>query len=206
MKRYILLLLLLFFFLFSDDDFQKLDKDIALFKSEKIISDIEIKEKILEIADVINMEYKGKEVTIILIMKGSFIFVADLVRELKIPLKIETVRCSSYGKRGIYNGELKIDGLDNLDIEGKDVILVDDIFDTGKTLDSMIFQIKLKNPKSLKSLVLILKEAKRRLKNIKLPDYYLFKIPDKFIIGYGMDYKEYFREKKSIYSISELFK
>lgn len=202
MKNYFFLILSCLL-LFSFKPLQGLEKDIDSSQLNLIISENEIRKKILHIASNINNEYENKEIVIIFIMKGSFIFTADLIRELNMPVTIDTIKCSSYGKNGMQNIEFRIEGLDKIDITNKHVILVDDIFDTGQTLSKVISKMKEKNPKSLKSVVLILKDTTRRLKKIDLPDYYLFEIPDKFLVGYGLDYKGYFRGMKHIYSISE---
>ncbi|MFA6119213.1 MAG: hypoxanthine phosphoribosyltransferase [Parachlamydiales bacterium] len=170
-------------------------------KFKLIISQEEIKSKIFQIAQKLDEEYNNKEITIIMILKGSFIFVSDLVREMKTPFNIEAISCSSYGSKGTKRGELSIQGLNELDIKSKHVLLIDDIFDSGNTTTAVMNEINKKNPASLKTLVLLFKKTSKKLKNIVLPDLFLFEVEDKFVVGYGLDYKEYFRGLKGIYSI-----
>jgi len=168
-----------------------------------IIHQDEIKSKISQIAQRIDLDYKEKEIVFVMIMKGSFIFVADLVRELKTPFTLEIITCSSYGQKGMKRSELSIEGLDKLDLENKHVIIADDIFDSGHTLDKVKKEILEKKPLSLKTLVMLVKKNPKKKSGIALPDYYLFEVENKFVVGYGLDYKEYFRGLKDIYFIQE---
>ena len=157
--------------------------------------------KIVQLAEIVDQDYKDQEIVFLMIMKGAFIFTSDLIREIKTPFSVEAVKCSSYGLRGKQRGELTIQGLEKLNLKDKNVIVVDDIFDSGKTLTSVMDFVEKQNPKSVKSLIMLVKDTPRRLKDVKLPDYSLFQIEDKFVVGYGLDYKEYFRGLKGIYSI-----
>lgn len=156
-----------------------------------LISQDEIKEKIDDVAQIIDAEYEGEELTIIMVMKGALCVTADLIRSIKCPCTVEYVQASSYGKRGSQRGELTIAGLDDLDLSAKNVLLVDDIFDSGETLTRIMAKLRDKNPKTLKSLVLLNKNVKRNVSY--LPDYTLFEIENQFVIGYGLDYKEHYR-------------
>ena len=164
---------------------------------ELLISQNEIKSKIAEVARVLDAEYRGEEITIVMVMKGAICIAADLIRELKSPCTIEYVKASSYGQRGSQRGELKITGLDALDLSSKNVLLVDDIFDSGETLTGILAKLQEKNPKSLKSLVLLAKNVERDV--TYYPDYTLFEIENQFVIGYGLDYKEHYRGLPGIY-------
>jgi len=167
---------------------------------EPLITESEIAEKIAEAAQVLNREYEGKEVIVIANLKGAVCLAADLIRELQCPFSLEFIRCSSYGMRGDSRGDLTISGLDNMNIEGKEVLVIDDIFDSGYTMAAVVQQIKEKNPSSVKSLVLLEKKTHRRCVSYE-PDYVLFKIDDYFVVGYGLDYKEYFRGLKGVYNL-----
>src|SRR5579862_8932717 len=156
-----------------------------------LISPDQIKNKIADVARRIDADYQGEELTIVMVMKGALCIAADLIRELKTPCSIEYVSASSYGQRGEKRGELKIFGLEELDLKSKHVLLVDDIFDSGETVSQIMAKMKKKNPKTLKSLVLLVKNVERDVTYI--PDYVLFKIENLFVIGYGLDYKEYYR-------------
>jgi hypoxanthine phosphoribosyltransferase len=164
---------------------------------ELLISQDEIKNKIHQVAQILDREYRGEEVTIVMVMKGAICIAADLIRELHGPSCIEYVKASSYGQKGKQRGELFISGLENLDITSKHVLLVDDIFDSGETLTRILAKLQEKNPKSLKSLVLLAKNVKRDVSYY--PDYVLFEIENQFVIGYGLDYKELYRGLPGIY-------
>lgn len=168
---------------------------------ELMIGQKEIKSKIIEIAQTIDEDYKDKEIFIVMLMKGAFIFTSDLIREIKTPFSLGTVSCSSYGEKGTKRGELKIEGLKNLDLHSRHVLIVDDIFDSGNTLDKVTKEVLKLSPSSVKSVVLLVKKTPNRLKDVSLPTYSLFEIEDKFVVGYGLDYKEYFRGLKGIYFV-----
>lgn len=156
-----------------------------------LISEKEIENKVDEIANQIMEEYKGKEITLICILKGSIFFTVDLARKIKNGIKIDFIKVSSYGSGTTSSGqvELKLDLKDS--IEGKDVIIVEDIIDTGRTLAYLINFLKARKPSSLK-LCALLDKYERRETNIQV-DYIGFKIPDKFVIGYGLDCNEKYR-------------
>lgn len=158
---------------------------------ELVISSKEISEKIQAVGKQINLDYADKDLTIVIIMKGAICLTADLIRNIDIPFKLEYLNASSYGNNGTSAGKLTIKGLKNLDVEGRDILLVDDIFETGKTMAGVVELIQTKNPKSVKTLTLLVKDIPRD--TTTLPDYVLFHIPDLFVIGYGLDYKELYR-------------
>lgn len=165
---------------------------------DELISSETIAEKIKESALQIEKDYQDKNLTVVMIMKGSICVTSDLIRQLQIPFKLDYIKASSYGNNGMAAGELTISGLDNLDIEGRDVLLIDDIFETGNTILKVCKQLEKKNPKSIKTLVLLVKDIERKTEY--LPDYVLFNIQDRFVIGYGLDYKEFYRGLPSIYA------
>ncbi len=165
--------------------------------TELLISQDEIKQKIAEVARILDEEYQGEELTIVLVMKGALCVAADLIRELKTPCVVEYISASSYGQRGIKRGELEILGMEDLDLSAKNVLLVDDIFDSGQTISKIFAGVKGKKPKTLKSLVLLAKNVKRNVAYV--PDYILFNIENEFVIGYGLDYKELYRGLPGIY-------
>lgn len=164
---------------------------------ELLISSEEIKQKVAQVARLIEKEYVGEEVTLIVVMKGAICITADLMRELKIPVNFECIRASSYGMRGIERGTLVVDGLDKVDISSKNILIVDDIFDSGTTLCHILCECAKKNPKTLRSLVLLSKNVKRDLSYI--PDYVLFQIENRFVVGFGLDYNEKYRGLPGIY-------
>lgn len=166
-----------------------------------LIEEEKIQEKVREIAKKIEEDYMGKEITLICILKGSTFFTVDLAKRINKNVKIEFIQVSSYGAFtvGSENIELKLDLKES--IENKDVIVVEDIIDTGRTLSYLIEHLKGRNPKSLK-LCTLLDKPERRLYDVKV-DYTGFEIPDKFVVGYGLDYDELYRNLPYIGYIGE---
>lgn len=165
---------------------------------ELLIDSEEIAQKICETASVIDEEYCGEELTLVILMKGAICVTADLIRYLDTPCTIDYISTSSYGKNGMQRGQLSIEGLEKLDLEGKNVLVVDDIFDTGHTMKAVMDRLQEKKPKTLKSFVLLVKDVQRDIEY--RPDYVLFDIPNRFVIGYGLDYKEYYRNLPGVYA------
>jgi hypoxanthine phosphoribosyltransferase len=165
------------------------------------ISAEEIRTKIEQLSKKLNADFYGKEVLLIMVMKGAFCFVADLIRHLSFPVTIEYISASSYGAGGTQRGELSVKGLEALVLGHKHVLVVDDIFDSGHTLFHIVREVKKSHPLTLHSLVLLLKEHPRILSYV--PDYYLFTVGDAFVVGYGMDFNERYRELPGIYMLDE---
>ncbi len=166
---------------------------------ELLIPEEAIIDRILEIAETIDRDYEGKELFIIAILKGSLCLAADLIRHLQSSYSIEFIRCSSYGSGGHLRGRLRISGLDQFEVEGKDVLIIDDIFDSGNTLSAIYTRIQEKKPASLKSLVMLSKRIPRKIPY--QPNYVLFEIEDRFVVGYGLDYKERFRGLRGVFAL-----
>lgn len=166
-------------------------------KIELLIPHDEIRARIAQMAQLLDAEYEGKEIVMVMVMKGALCLAADLIRELKTPCTIDYIRASSYGYRGTQRGELKVIGIDELDLVDKHVLLVDDIYDSGETLIRIVAELKKKNPKTLKSLVLLSKKVDRDTSY--MPDYVLFEIENQFVIGYGLDYQEHYRGLPGIF-------
>lgn len=166
---------------------------------EKLIDDEEIKSRVKQLAEEISRDYKGKCPILIGILRGAFIFLSDLLRELKIPAVVDFMSLSSYGKATESSGVVRI--LKDLEeeIQGRDVIIVEDIIDTGLTLKYLIEALEARNPASLEVCALLLKEGKQRV-NVSAR-YIGFRIPDEFVVGYGLDYAEKFRQLPGIYAI-----
>jgi hypoxanthine phosphoribosyltransferase len=160
-------------------------------KIDIFLSKESIETRVKELAELINRDYQNQEIILVCVLNGSFIFCADLARSIKVPVKLEFVSLSSYvGTESSGQISFRLDVLQSL--EGKNVILVEDIVDTGLTISFLMKHMKLKNLKSLKLCSLLLKRA--RLK-IEVPiDYLGFDIEDKFVIGYGLDYDGLYRE------------
>ena len=164
---------------------------------ELMISKEAIEKKIASFALQLDQKYQQEEVILIMILKGSICFVADLIRQIHFPCILETIRCQSYGYRGAKRGNLVIEGLEKIEISGKHLLVVDDIFDSGITLSTIVDVLEKKHPKTITTAVLLEKPA-GKLVEYK-PDYSLFLIEDEFVIGYGLDYNEHYRGLSGIY-------
>ena len=157
-----------------------------------MISEDEIKSKVYEIAKRIEEDYKDEENLLVVgILKGANIFVADLIRNINLDVNMDFMSVSSYGNSTESSGTVKIIKDLDVDIENKNVLIVEDIIDSGLTLSNLVAALKTRNPKSLK-LCTLLDKPQRRTVNIPV-DYVGFVIEDKFILGYGIDYAEKYR-------------
>ncbi len=150
----------------------------------------QIHERIVKLAERISKDYSGKEVVTIGILKGSFMFFADLVRALKIPVTVDFIVASSYLK-STSTGEVKIHYDIREDIAHKHVLLIDDIIDTGISLNYIRERILSKNPSSLK-ICILLDKKERRIVDVPV-DYVGFEVPNEFLVGYGLDYDNKYR-------------
>lgn len=155
-----------------------------------LFSSKEIQSRVKELAEEISRDYSGKDLLAVGILKGAFMFFSDIIRLIKIPLTIDFIIASSYVKSET-TGEVKIYYDIRENIENKDVLLIEDIVDTGITLNKIIQRVYAKRPKSLKICTFLDKEE-RRIVNIPI-DYVGFKIPNEYVVGYGLDYENKFR-------------
>jgi hypoxanthine phosphoribosyltransferase len=163
-----------------------------------LISEEEIKQKIADVAKALDLAYAGKELVIVAVMKGALCLAADLTRQLKTPCRIEMIQASSY-RGATHRGELSIRGVDEIELGSKEILLIDDIYDSGETLSRIAAEIRKKHPKTLKSLVLLSKKVARS--STYLPDHVLFEIDDVFVVGYGLDYNELYRGLTGVYQM-----
>ncbi len=147
--------------------------------------------RVREMAEQISADYSGRELLVVGILKGSWIFLADLVRQLSIPAYIDFMTVSSYGASTKTSGVVKIVLDLKCPLENRDVLVVEDILDSGLTLKYILEGLRLRKPRSLKVAVLMDKPARRRV-SIEA-DYVGFTVPDKFVVGYGADHAERFR-------------
>lgn len=160
-----------------------------------------IRHRVKELADEISRDYEGKEVVFIGVLKGSFIFMADLLRCMKMLHSVDFVKLASYGSGSVSSGKIKITTDMETDIEGKNVIVLEDIIDTGITMAFLLERLKKKRPASLKICALIDKKQRREI-SIDA-DYVGFAVDEGFIVGYGLDFNEQFRCLPDIYVIEE---
>ncbi len=167
--------------------------------SEKIkvlISYEDMQKRIKEIADQINKDYKDKSLLVVCILKGAVLFYSDLVRMLDMNVSFDFMTISSYGNSTESTGEVKIKkDLDN-SINERHVLIVEDIVDSGLTLKNLKEVLSTRKPASLKVCCMLDKPSRRKVEMV--PDYSCFEIPDKFVVGYGLDYAEEFRQLKDV--------
>jgi hypoxanthine phosphoribosyltransferase len=156
-----------------------------------LITEEEIRTRVADLGRRISEDYQGKELTLVSVLKGSLPFMADLMRAITIPVAIDLMEVSSYGTATESSGLVRILKDLSSSIDGREVLIVEDIIDTGLTLNYLVRYLRGKNPRSLRICTLVDKPA-RRLVDIPI-DYRGFEIPDQFVIGYGLDYGEYYR-------------
>src|SRR4030066_1334858 len=162
----------------------------------------EIATIVKNLADQISRDYSGKELILVCILKGAFMFLSDLVRHLEIPVKIDFVRLASYGSGMKTSGRIEITKDIELPIEGKDVLIVEDIIDSGHTLQFLKDRITLSNPRSVKICALLDKKARREVE--MEADYLGIEVDDVFIVGYGIDFNENYRYLPEIHYVTTI--
>ncbi|HEY5344777.1 MAG TPA: hypoxanthine phosphoribosyltransferase [Verrucomicrobiae bacterium] len=155
-----------------------------------LITDEQIARRIKKLAREIERDFRGREMVVVSLLNGTVVFLADLIRQLNLPLRLDFIGVSSYGS-GTKSGELVFTKELRLDVRGRDVLLVDDILDTGKTLSHVLLKLRALKPRRIKICVLLDKPARRVEKT--QADYAGFSIPDFFVVGYGLDYAERYR-------------
>ncbi len=160
-------------------------------KLRTLISEEELKNRIKELGKKISKDYQGRTVCVVCVLKGGVMFMTDLAKEIEVPLTMDFMAVSSYGDNTTSTGIVKI--VKDLDqsIEGKDVILVEDIIDSGRTLSYLVKILMERKPNSLK-ICTLLDKPERRVVNVEV-DYVGFCIPDEFAVGYGLDYQQLYR-------------
>lgn len=159
---------------------------------EKIlVSQEELQKKIVELGKEISKDYEGKNLLVVGILKGSVIFMADLLRAISVPCEIDFMSISSYGSGTESSGVVKIVKDLDINLEGKDILIVEDILDSGKTLFHLRELLSARNPRSFK-ICTLLDKPERREADISA-DYKGFSVPNEFVVGYGLDYDEKYR-------------
>ena len=158
---------------------------------EILVTEQQLQQKIQELGAAISRDYAGKDLLLVAILKGSVVFMADLMRAVTIPCNIDFMVVSSYGKGTSTSGLVKIVKDLDQDLNGKHVLIVEDILDTGVTLSNLVPMLKMRNPASVK-ICTILDKPSRRKADIEA-DYRGYQIPDEIAVGYGLDYAENYR-------------
>jgi len=173
------------------------DEDIL----EVMITQQQITARVAELARQIAADYQDKQLVLIGVLTGSFVFMADLMRQLEIPCEVDFVDASSYGDSTVSTGEVRITGDLNVSLTGKDVLVVEDIVDSGRTVCKLIRLLQTHQPASVSVCTLLSKTA-RRERTVEL-NYIGFEIPDCFVVGYGLDYAQRFRNLPCIAVLNE---
>ena len=170
-------------------------------KKRVLYSKDSIDRRVKELADILSHDYKGKDVVIICVLKGAFIFLADLTRYLEMTYVVDFVRLSSYGSQSESSGTVTVTKDIEVSIAGRDVIILEDIVDTGTTLVWLRNMLEKRNPASVKICTLIDKKERRSVEIDA--DYVGFDLAEGFVVGYGLDFNEKFRCLPSVYVIEE---
>jgi hypoxanthine phosphoribosyltransferase len=165
-----------------------------LLTAEEIVSIVK------KLADEISRDYEGRELIMVCVLKGAFIFLSDLIRHLRIPIKVDFVRLASYGAGTKTSGLVEITKDIETPIEGKDVLIIEDIVDSGQTLRFLKERLELSRPRSVKICALLDKKARREVKIDA--DYVGKEIENVFVVGYGIDFNESYRNLPEIYYVS----
>lgn len=164
-----------------------------------LVTKAQLKKKVKELADQISKDYKNKELVLVCVLKGGFVFMADLMRELSIPVEVDFISVSSYGKSSESTGIVRIMKDIDINIIDKHVLIVEDLVDTGLTLDYLKELLIARDPMSVKICTILDKPSRRKI-NIKI-DYKGIEIPNKFVVGYGLDFADKFRNLQDVCSL-----
>lgn len=164
---------------------------MAEIKQELLFPRETIGRRVKELADQISRDYEGRELLLVGVLKGAFIFMADLIRGMSIPCRVDFVRLASYGCGSQSSGEVRITKDLETPIMGRDVLIVEDIVDTGLTLTHLLHVLRERQPASVRVCAFLDKKERRRVPFTA--EYVGFTIPDRFVIGYGLDFNENFR-------------
>lgn len=167
---------------------------------QKFLSADVISNTVSKMAEKINSDLMGKNPVFLLVLNGSIFFGCDLLRKITLDCSIKTISAKSYGNEMKSSGNVNIEGV-NLDIQGKDIVIVEDIVDSGFTIKALIEALTKLNPSSIKVVSFLSKPSRRKV-NTKI-DYIGIEIPDKFVIGYGLDYAEKGRNLPDIYALTD---
>ena len=168
-------------------------------KKERLYSQREIQKRVKELACTISKDYQKEDLILIGVLKGAFIFLSDLARNLTIPVKLDFVRLASYGSQSHSQGTIRLTKPIEIPVKDKHILVVEDIVDSGLTLNFLIEHLKKKSPKSVRICALIDKSERREV-SVRV-DYVGFSIPEGFIVGYGLDFDERYRHLPALYHL-----
>lgn len=167
---------------------------------EVLCSKEDIQKRNIELGEQISKDYKDKNLYVVSLLRGSFVFAADLVREISVPLKIDFMTTSSYGHGEESTGNVKVVADIKEDLTGYDILVVDDITDSGITMKFVMEHLAKKNANSVKACVLLDKPSRRKVDVVA--DYIGFTIEDKFVVGYGLNYGDYYRNYPYVFCVT----
>lgn len=167
-----------------------------LLQVEVLFDREELQKKVVEMGKQISADYRGSDLLVVGILKGAFVFMADLIRQIDVPMEIDFMDVSSYGLSTSSSGEVRIVKDLEYSIKDRDVLIVEDIVDTGLTLKYICENLKTRNPRSVKIACLLDKPSRRKAE--VYPEYVGYSIPDKFVVGYGLDYAEQYRHYPAV--------
>ena len=168
---------------------------------KQLLSRDQIRQGVEKLAGELQAEYRGRQLTIVGILTGSLVMLADLIRFLNVPVRVALIQASSYRGPSTTRSALRINDKLLPDLRGKDILVLDDIFDTGHTLVEVIAQLAKHQPASIRSAVLLRKTG--RCQVAVEPDFVAFDIPDAFVVGYGLDYDDMYRNLPYVASLEE---
>jgi hypoxanthine phosphoribosyltransferase len=167
---------------------------------ELLIGERRIRPRVAALARQIDDDYRGRSVSLVVVLKGAAVFAADLLRRISVPSRLDFIAAASYGAGARSSGRVVLDDFNRLDVAGRDVLVIEDILDTGRTSAAILARLHQQGPASLALCVLLRKPAAAAL---DLPVSYIgFDIADDFVVGYGMDYAERYRNLGGIYRLS----
>lgn len=166
-----------------------------------LIDEAAIAARVAELGRELSAEYRDRPLTVIGVLTGCIPFLADLVRAIDVPHRIGVVQASSYRGRTTVAGALHVDIHLLPDLRGRDVLVIDDIFDTGNTLQRLVAALAEHEPASVRTAVLMVKEGRSEVR--MRPDWFCFRIPDAFVVGYGLDYNDDYRHLPGIHVLEE---
>ncbi len=164
-----------------------------------VLTQKEIANRVVEVADAISTDYRDRDLILIGILKGAFVFLADLIRHISIPVKVDFMCASSYGRSTSSSGRVKIIKDVDLDLKNKDVVIVEDIVDTGITLTHLVAHLKSSGAASVRICALIDKQERRQTEIVA--DYACHSVEKGFLVGYGLDYAEFHRNLPEVYHL-----
>jgi hypoxanthine phosphoribosyltransferase len=168
---------------------------------KRLLDEQAIQGAVDRLAQQLAADYAGRPLTVLGVLTGSIIFLSDVIRRIDLPLRVGLIQASSYRGKATTPGELSVNASLVPDIAGRHVVLLDDIFDTGRTLARLMETISGMGPASLKSAVLLWKEGRQEVEIT--PDYHGFRIPDVFVVGYGLDYNDEYRHLPYLAALEE---